>query len=89
MTGDRPKGLRAVGPSEAGGGSREIPVEVLSFAALPPERRGLLLQVSDLLDQIAYGTVVIVLHEGAVTQIEISEKLRLPPSSEGEPDQAV
>jgi hypothetical protein len=33
--------------------------------------------VSDLLDQIAFGTVVLVLHDGAVTQIEASEKIRL------------
>ena len=41
------------------------------------DRRTLLMQVSDLLQQIEYGTVVIVMHEGKVTQIEASEKIRL------------
>ena len=77
MRNDRIDGLRAVGPRDRAGGWREIPVEVLSFATLPPERRELLLQVHDLLEQIAYGTVVIVVHEGRVTQIEASEKFRL------------
>ena len=69
--------LRTVGRTDRAGGSREIPLEVLSFATLPPERRELLLQVSDLLEQIAFGTVVIVMHDGQVTQIEASEKIRL------------
>ena len=37
----------------------------------------MLLQVNDLLEQIDYGAVVIVMHEGEVTQIEMSEKIRL------------
>jgi len=77
MSDDRPDRLRSVGPGDRSAASRKIPVEVLSFATLPHERRELLLQVNDLLDQIAFGTVVIVLHEGRVTQIEASEKIRL------------
>jgi hypothetical protein len=56
----------------------DIPVEIIRFATLPEDRRVLLMQVSDLLDQIAFGTVVLVIHEGQVTQIETSEKIRLP-----------
>ena len=56
----------------------DIPVEIIRFATLPEDRRALLMQVSDLLDQIAFGTVVMVIHEGNVTQIETSEKIRLP-----------
>ena len=56
----------------------DIPVEIIRFATLPEDRRALLLQVSDLLDQISFGTVVMVIHEGSVTQIETSEKIRLP-----------
>jgi hypothetical protein len=82
MSGDRIDRLRAVGPQDRPGSGREIPIEVLSFATLSAERRELLLRVSDLLDQIAFGTVVLVLHESAVTQIEASEKIRL----EGGPD---
>lgn len=70
--------LRSVDPSPSAGGMGDIPVEIIRFATLPEDRRALLLQVSDLLDQIAFGTVVMVIHEGNVTQIETSEKIRLP-----------
>ena len=73
--------LRAVGPAEEESGLADIPVDVLRFAMLPEERRTLLLQVNDLLEEIDYGTVVIVMHEGHVTQIEMSEKIRLTPAS--------
>jgi hypothetical protein len=68
--------LRAVDASEEGANA-SVPVEVLRFATLPEDRRMLLVQVSDLLEQIEYGAVVIVMHEGKVTQIETSEKIRL------------
>ena len=58
-------------------GFADIPVDVLRFAMLPEDRRTLLLQVNDLLEEIDYGTVVIVMHERRVTQIEMSEKIRL------------
>ena len=75
--------LRAVGPSEEEAGLADIPLEVVRFTLLPEERRALLLQVNDLLEEIDYGTVVIVMHEGKVTQIEMSEKIRLtrPPNA--------
>jgi hypothetical protein len=76
--------LQAVGPSPGGRGVGDIPVEIIRFATLPEDRRALLIQVSDLLDQIAFGTVVIVIHEGNVTQIETSEKIRLPSGSSSE-----
>ncbi len=69
--------LRAVDPAEDPSGMADIPLDVLRFAMLPEERRTLLLQVNDLLEEIDYGTVVIVMHEGRVTQIEMSEKIRL------------
>jgi hypothetical protein len=56
---------------------RDIPAEVLRFAALPAEQRQLLLHVHDLLGGIAYGTVVLVLQDGKVIQVETSEKIRL------------
>ena len=76
--------LRAVGLEDPSG-LADIPVDVLRFAMLPEERRTLLLQVNDLLEEIDYGTVVIVMHEGKVTQIEMSEKIRLtrPPNAGG------
>jgi hypothetical protein len=70
--------LRIASPSPSGGGAGDLPVEIIRFATLPEDRRALLMHVSDLLDQIAFGTVVLVIHEGQVTQIETSEKIRLP-----------
>ena len=68
--------LHAVGTGE-GGSDGGVPMEVLRFATLPEDRRTFLLQVNDLLGQIDYGAVVIVMHEGKITQIETSEKMRL------------
>jgi hypothetical protein len=50
---------------------------VLRFASLSPSQRELLLHVHDLLGDIAYGTVVLVLQDGKVIQVETSEKIRL------------
>ena len=47
------------------------------YTGLEPARRALLLHVDELLDEIAFGTVVIVLQDGKVIQIETSEKIRL------------
>jgi hypothetical protein len=53
------------------------PVEVMRFAALPAERRQLLMQVAALLDSIDYGAVVVVVQDGKAIQVETSEKIRL------------
>ena len=74
MTAGEPARLHVVAPVD---GPVEIPQDVLRFAALDPERRALLLHVDDLLREIAYGTVVMVLQDGKVIQIETSEKIRL------------
>ena len=68
--------LRVV-DGDDGSSDREIPTEVLRFAGLPSEQRALLLHVHDLLADIAYGTVVLVLQDGKVIQVETSEKIRL------------
>jgi hypothetical protein len=68
--------LRVVDDGEGALGG-EVPAEVLRFAALPPDQRQLLLHVHDLLGGIAYGTVVLVLQDGKVIQVEMSEKIRL------------
>ncbi|HEX7246690.1 MAG TPA: YezD family protein [Actinomycetota bacterium] len=44
---------------------------------MPAEQRALLLHVQELLGGIAYGTVVLVLQDGKVIQVETSEKIRL------------
>jgi hypothetical protein len=66
--------LRVVAPPE---GPRDMPEDILRYAGLEPERRALLLHVADLLDEISFGTVVVVLQDGKVIQIETSEKIRL------------
>lgn len=50
---------------------------VMRFAGLPPERRRLLLHIGELMSSIPFGTVVVVLQDGKVIQIETSEKIRL------------
>ena len=72
MTAEGAARLRAVSS-----GGREVPEEVVRYAGLDPQRRELLLHVNELLEEIAYGTVVIVLQDGKVIQIETSEKIRL------------
>jgi hypothetical protein len=79
--------LRAVRPTEGEGNALDLPADVLRFGALPDDRRTLLLQVSDFLEEIDYGAVVVVMHDGNVAQIETSEKIRLSrePSGNGTP----
>jgi hypothetical protein len=65
---------------ELGGSSTrwdELPLDALRYAELPEDRRRILLHVSELLDAIDYGTVVLVMHDSAVVQVETSEKIRL------------
>ena len=56
---------------------RDLPADVVTFAGLADERKALLLHVHELLGSISYGTVVLVLQDGKVLQIETSEKIRL------------
>ena len=58
-------------------GPVEVPSDIARYAALDPARRALLLHMDELLDEIVFGTVVIVLQDGKVIQIETSEKIRL------------
>ena len=58
-------------------GTRDLPADVATFAELDEERKALLLHVDELLRSISYGTVVLVLQDGKVLQIETSEKIRL------------
>ena len=66
--------LEAVAPADR---PLQVPSDIARYAALDPARRTLLLHVDELLDEIAFGTVVIVLQDGTVIQIEASEKIRL------------
>jgi hypothetical protein len=44
---------------------------------LSPEERAILLQVAEILRRIKFGTVVLVVQDGKVVQIEMAEKFRL------------
>jgi hypothetical protein len=68
-------------PSESGqaktavaGQDRE---QIESFSARPPETREILLRVAEILDTIQYGTVLLVVQDSKVVQIEMAEKYRL------------
>ena len=71
-SGTRTRELRLVREEE-----RDLPADVVTFAGLSDERKALLLHVHELLRSISYGTVVLVLQDGKVLQIETSEKIRL------------
>jgi hypothetical protein len=47
------------------------------FAELAPEERELLLKVSDILKRLQFGTILLVVQDGKVVQIEMAEKFRL------------
>lgn len=55
----------------------EVPADAQRFAALPQDRQELLMHVQELLAEIAFGNVTIVLQDGKVIQIETSGKIRL------------
>ncbi len=47
------------------------------FDALSDEEREVLLRVADILRRIDFGTVLLVVQDGKVVQIEMAEKFRL------------
>jgi hypothetical protein len=47
------------------------------FADLTDEERKILVQVAAILRQIEFGTVLLVVQDGKVVQIEMAEKFRL------------
>jgi hypothetical protein len=47
------------------------------LASLSPEEQQVLLKVADIVRKINYGTVVLVIQDGKVVQIEMAEKFRL------------
>jgi hypothetical protein len=48
-----------------------------AFDALSDEEREILLKVADILRRIEFGTVLLVVQDGKVVQIEMAEKYRL------------
>ncbi len=55
----------------------ELPTDVIRFAGLTVEEQEILLKIHDMMQTIPYGTIELVLHQGAVVQIETSEKFRI------------
>ena len=47
------------------------------LASLSAEEQQVLLKVADIVRKINYGTVVLVIQDGKVVQIEMAEKFRL------------
>ncbi len=47
------------------------------LAALSPEERAVLVKVAEIVQKIQYGTVVLVIQDSKVVQIEMAEKFRL------------
>lgn len=47
------------------------------LAALTPEEQEVLVRVAEIVRKINYGTVVLVIQDGKVVQIEMAEKFRL------------
>jgi hypothetical protein len=50
---------------------------IAALAALPQEQREILLRVAEILDRLRFGTVLLVVQDGKVVQIEMAEKFRL------------
>jgi len=69
------------GPSAQGAGAPR-PADpslesIAALAALPQEQREILLRVAEILDRLRFGTVLLVVQDGKVVQIEMAEKFRL------------
>jgi hypothetical protein len=56
------------------GGREEEPKD---FAPLSQEEQQVLLRVVEVLRKVKYGTVLLVVQDGKVVQIEMAEKIRL------------
>ena len=50
---------------------------IARLASLSPEERQVLLKVSEILERLHFGTVLLVVQDGKVVQIEMAEKFRL------------
>jgi len=50
---------------------------IAQLAALSPEERQVLLKVSEILHRLQFGTILLVVQDGKVVQIEMAEKFRL------------
>ena len=51
--------------------------EVVRFSELSAEEQEILLRVSEILKRLQFGTILLVVQDGKVVQIEMAEKFRL------------
>jgi len=67
------------GTDPADGEQAEVPggQQQLDALALSDDEKVVLARVADILRRISYGTVVLVVQDGKVVQIEMAEKFRL------------
>ena len=66
-----------MGGEEQVGGDEARTSKGSELAALSDEERAVLLKVIEVLRKINYGTVLLVVQDGKVVQIEMAEKIRL------------
>jgi len=50
---------------------------IAAFVSMSPDERQVLLKVSEILKRLQFGTVLLVVQDGKVVQIEMAEKFRL------------
>jgi hypothetical protein len=55
----------------------EHDANVPSFETLSEEERAILLRVAEVLRKLKFGTLLLVVQDGKVVQIEMAEKIRL------------
>ena len=55
----------------------DTPASLDQLAALPESEREVLVKVAEIVHKIQFGTVVLVIQDGKVVQIEMAEKFRL------------
>ena len=65
------------GPMNERPTERRPGAEARSWPRLTDEERAVLAKVSDIVRKIQYGTVVLVIQDSKVVQIEMAEKFRL------------
>ena len=70
-------GASDAGTAPTDGGSTGEGQQALDALALSDDERLVLAKVADILRRINYGTVVLVVQDGKVVQIEMAEKFRL------------
>jgi hypothetical protein len=59
------------------GGDEAPAPKASAFEALSDDERAVLLRVAEVLRKIKFGTVLLVVQDGKVVQIEMAEKIRL------------